>query len=192
MATRETLDVPKMRGMDTIGLLGAYLNPKSEIEKNQIEEFCVSRVHDLRDLLLHDDHKEAARRILEFHLANLSNNPQRKCQHAQVHFLKDAVNRSHEQLQAILRTKPEGGVYGRDWGVGRKVVPQHRSTKRNFRTVVEDVEDNGYHSSYGTISTWDVRYVESMGAAFSTGLLAAPPQLAFDLRVLRGPVVLGH
>ena len=36
---------------------------------------------------------------------------------------------------------------------------------------MENVEDNGFHSEYGPVSTWDVRYVESMAGAFSSGML---------------------
>lgn len=167
-ATREILDEPKMRGTDTMDLLGAYVRA-DPVEKDHIAEFCVCRVHDLRDLLLHDEHKEAARRILGFHFEKVGAVENKsQCQHAQVHFLNHALTQSLAEFRAILKTAPgEGGIYGRNWGVGRMVVPK----KRSFRTLMENVENNGFHAEYGPVSTWDVRYVESMAGAFSSGML---------------------
>lgn len=167
-ATREILDEPKMRRTDTTDLLGAYVRAHSAT-KDQIAEFCVCRVHDLRDLLLYDEHNEAARQILEFHFKKISAVENKtKCQDAQVHFLNYALTQSPAELGVILRAKSlGGGRYGRNWGVGRMVVP----SKKSFRTLMENVENNGNHAEYGPVSTWDVRYVKSMSGAFSSGML---------------------
>lgn len=169
-ATSEILDEPKMRRTDTTDLLGAYVRANAAT-KDQIAEFCVCRVHDLRDLLIHDEHNEAARQILEFHLKKIRAVANKnKCQDAQVHFLNYALTRSPADL-GILRAESLGsGIYGRNWGVGRSVVPKRKS----FRTLMEDVENNGNHVEYGPVSTWDVRYVESMSGAFSSGMLDTP------------------
>ena len=149
----------QMRAMDTTDLLRMFSSAERE-RKTALAEFCVCRVHDVRDLLLHHEHKTAAKEVLEFHANRLEateRSERSECQKAQLWFLKKALTDS----DTVARQE---NVYGHNWGPGTMPIPRHRK----LSDIVGDVEDDGNHATHGPIATWDVRGVEDMASAFSS------------------------
>ena len=165
-------DLQTMRDMDTRALLSAVSSAESDA-KSALAEFCVCRVHDLRDLLLDEEHKTAAKEVLVFHamkLRAIEESSRSECQKAQLSFLENAV--SHTKVPVTKK----GHVYGHDWGPGTQVIQSHKK----LAAIVADVENNGYHGNHGPIATWDVREVKNMAHAFSSATRAGNEHLAFE------------
>jgi surface protein len=147
------LDTPTMRAMDTADLLNAYASSASE-KKERIAEFCVCRVHDLRDLLVDREHRATARHILAHHAERRAANKGQKW------FLGLALNKMDAELDDIANGSKKR--YGHDWGSAAKAIPANRA----FRRIVKDVDANWFHADYGPVETWDVRWVENMQDGF--------------------------
>jgi surface protein len=153
-STRGGLDTPKMRAMCTTELLRAY---ESVSERHKIAEFCVCRVHDLRDLLLRHEHRATAKAILEFHAEKLRAIRQmNESEKAQLSFLTNALQKTDAELTVIAKNGDE--LYGHNWGHGNAIIPRNRE----FGKIFWAVGDDGYHGDYGPVATWDVRLVVNM------------------------------
>ena len=148
------------------------------LRNKKVADFCVCRVHDLRDLRVQKKYQDAAKQVLERLAENLRGVAKPSpCKQAQLDFLERAikVNESPEPLpggynrqlmdvraKRNVNTKP--GLYqGLDWGQGSWPIPDQ------FRALVWRVGDDGKNRNHGHIATWDVRNVEIMEFAFRHG-----------------------
>ena len=174
------LDTAKMRQMDTTDLLD-YFSRTSEPERQKVADFCVCRVHDLRDLRVQKEYQDAAKQVLERLAEELRGVPNPSpCKQAQLEFLESAIKVNEPpkplyggfdtelvQVRAKRNVKmlaPERRLYqAYNWGQGSWPI----ATSIGFSELVGKVGIDGKHVYYGHIATWDVRNVERMDYAFS-------------------------
>ena len=143
-------------------------------------DFCVCRVHDLRDLRVQNDYQDAAKQVLERLAEELRGvqNPS-PCKQAQLEFLESAIKAKEPpekllggydlelvQVRKKRNVKTERRLYQvHNWGQGSWPI----STSEGFSALVRQVDSDGKRSYYGHIATWDVRNVERMDCAFLHG-----------------------
>lgn len=141
----------EMEAMDTTMLIRAFASAR-ESERANIATFCVSRVHELRQLLsaptFFPTYQSGVRDILKRILVVVQAKKESPSRTAQIAFLESALNGSED---AADRVRSE------------RIIPAEMISNRSNDP---GPNDDGFHATYGHVSTWDVRVVESTEAWF--------------------------
>ena len=145
----------EMEAMDTLDLIRAFGSAR-ESEKANIAEFCVSRVHELRFLLLSDS-KSGVRGLLERILVVVNTKTDSASRKAQIAFLDQALSDSGNEDRAVAAAHIQR--------IQKECIPANVDV---FEVRLREGDDCR-HDTYGHVSTWDVRDVKGMDSWF-TGL----------------------
>ena len=172
-----------MRGGDETHKLVDRYQHAWDGEKREIEKTCMSRVHDLREMMLDAGREKPAREILITVKAGLeAQKAMTSSQIAMLGFIQEALDFN-------------GNSFGMDsaWEevplTNGEALTKNATTQRwesqkipgetNLRDVVGTFPEWEYHWTYGHIATWDVRNVKDLSGAFSNLSVAEPLDLRF-------------
>lgn len=182
-------------GDDTHELVDRYARAEGG-EKREIEKTCVSRVHDLRDMLFDAKREKIARKILRTVQARLQGQlpdtaPQTSSQRAMLDFIQEALdfNGNSFGVDSGDSAWEEVDVQNGEVLVKAAITKRWESEKIPAAVDLSHVvgHDGDWETNeYGHVATWDVRDVIDMADAFSNLSLAEPLDLRFwDTRNVR-------
>ena len=142
----------EMEAMDTTMLIRAFGSAR-EAEKANIATFCMSRVHELRQLLFDPTsfpaYQSGVRDLLKRILVVVSAKDDSDSRKAQIEFLERALKESADDA-SIQKAHARAQ--------GERIIPGEEPAG----SLV-----GGVHAMYGHVSTWDVREVRHMDRWFA-------------------------
>ena len=179
-------------GDDTHELVDRYARAGDD-EKIKIEKTCVSRVHDLRDMLLDPKREKTAKKILRTVQDRLQEqSPKNSSQEAMLRFIQEALDYNGnsfgmDSLEEIEISEFEQHVRKAQAEAARRWKFKRISSDVALSKIVGTHPENWEeHEVYGHVATWDVRDVIDMREAFSNLSVAEPLDLRFwDTRNVR-------